>query len=124
MIMTGFAFMGQAPFHTVYLHGTVRDTNHVKMSKSLGNVIDPLDVVSAYGADALRYTVVAGMGLGADTILDPKDLERSFGPGRNFVTKLWNIGRFLLTNVRDEHVLSSRIPDKDLRARTPGSRGD
>jgi valyl-tRNA synthetase len=99
MIMNGFAFMGEAPFHTVYLHGTVRDTNHMKMSKSLGNGIDPLDVVEVYGADALRYTVIAGMGLGADTILDPKDLDRSFAPGRNFVTKLWNIGRFLLTNV-------------------------
>ena len=115
MIMTGFAFMGEAPFHTVYLHGTVRDTNHVKMSKSLGNGIDPLDVVGLYGADALRYTVVAGMGLGADTILDPKDLERSFAPGRNFVTKLWNIGRFLLTNVGDEHVLSlDAIPVNDF----------
>ncbi|MGQ0649463.1 MAG: valine--tRNA ligase [Gemmatimonadaceae bacterium] len=99
MIMTGFAFMGEAPFHTVYLHGTVRDTTHMKMSKSLGNGIDPLDVVDLYGADALRYTVIAGMGMGADTILDPNDLERSFAPGRNFVTKLWNIGRFLLTNV-------------------------
>ncbi len=106
MIMTGFAFMGEAPFNSVYLHGTVRDTNHMKMSKSLGNGIDPLDVVSLYGADALRYTVIAGMGLGADTILDPKDLERSFGPGRNFVTKLWNIGRFLLTNVGQERVES------------------
>jgi valyl-tRNA synthetase len=115
MIMTGFAFMGEAPFHTVYLHGTVRDTNHVKMSKSLGNGIDPLDVVALYGADALRYTVVAGMGLGADTILDPKDLDRSFGPGRNFVTKLWNIGRFLLTNVGDDHVLTlDSIPDNDF----------
>jgi len=115
MIMTGFAFMGEAPFHTVYLHGTVRDTNHVKMSKSLGNGIDPLDVVGLYGADALRYTVVAGMGLGADTILDPKDLERSFAPGRNFVTKLWNIGRFLLTNVGDDHVLSlDAIPVNDF----------
>ena len=115
MIMTGFAFMGEAPFHTVYLHGTVRDTNHVKMSKSLGNGIDPLDVVALYGADALRYTVVAGMGLGADTILDPKDLDRSFGPGRNFVTKLWNIGRFLLTNVGDEPVLAlTSIPDNDF----------
>jgi valyl-tRNA synthetase len=104
MIMTGYAFMGEAPFHSVYLHGTVRDTNHVKMSKSLGNGIDPIDVVALYGADALRYTVIAGMGLGADTILDPKDLERSFGPGRNFVTKLWNIGRFLLTNVGTEPV--------------------
>jgi len=115
MIMTGFAFMGEAPFHTVYLHGTVRDTNHVKMSKSLGNGIDPLDVVRLYGADALRYTVVAGMGLGADTILDPKDLERSFAPGRNFVTKLWNIGRFLLTNVGDDHVLTlDAIPANDF----------
>ncbi len=104
MIMTGFALMGEAPYHTVYLHGTVRDTKHVKMSKSFGNGIDPLDVVALYGADALRYTVIAGMGLGADTILDPNDLERSFAPGRNFVTKLWNIGRFLLTNVGSESV--------------------
>jgi valyl-tRNA synthetase len=96
MIMMGYAFVNEAPFRTVYLHGTVRDTRHVKMSKSLGNGIDPLDVVRLYGADALRYTVIAGMGLGADTILDPDDLERSFGPGRNFVTKLWHIGRFLL----------------------------
>ncbi|MGQ0641196.1 MAG: valine--tRNA ligase [Gemmatimonadaceae bacterium] len=104
MIMTGYAFMGEAPFHTVYLHGTVRDPKHLKMSKSLGNGIDPLDVVQLYGADALRYTVIAGMGLGADTILDPNDLERSFAPGRNFVTKLWNIGRFLLTNVGSDSV--------------------
>jgi valyl-tRNA synthetase len=99
MIMAGYAFMDAPPFHTVYLHGTVRDTNHVKMSKSLGNGIDPLDVVASYGADALRYTVIAGMGMGADLVLDPKDLERSFAPGRNFATKLWNIGRFLLANV-------------------------
>jgi valyl-tRNA synthetase len=104
MIMSGYAFMGEAPFRTVYLHGTVRDTNHVKMSKSLGNGIDPLDVVGLYGADALRWTVIAGMGLGADTILDPKDLERSFAPGRNFATKLWNIGRYLLMNVGDAPV--------------------
>ena len=94
MIMAGYAFMEAPPFHTVYLHGTVRDTNHVKMSKSLGNGIDPLDVVTNYGADALRYTVVAGMGMGADLMLDPRDLERSFAPGRNFATKLWNVARF------------------------------
>jgi valyl-tRNA synthetase len=105
MIMTGYAFRGEPAFRTVYLHGTVRDTNHMKMSKSLGNGIDPLDVVRDYGADALRYTVIAGMGLGADTILDPNDLERSFAPGRNFVTKLWNIGRFLLTNVGTDPVM-------------------
>ena len=106
MVMAGYAFMGDAPFHTIYLHGTVRDTDHVKMSKSLGNGIDPLDVVRLYGADALRYTVIAGMGMGADLVLDPHDLERSFAPGRNFATKLWNIGRFLLTKVGSEPVAS------------------
>ena len=98
MIMAGYAFMGDAPFHSVYLHGTARDIQGRKMSKSLGNGIDPLDVIALYGADALRYTLVAGMGLGADVFLDPADLEKTFSPGRNFATKLWNIGRFLLTN--------------------------
>jgi valyl-tRNA synthetase len=99
MIMSGIHFMGDAPYHTVYLHGTVRDMQHRKMSKSLGNGIDPLDVVRLYGADSLRWTMVAGMGLGVDVLLDPTDLEKSFAPGRNFLTKLWNIGRFLLTKV-------------------------
>ncbi|HEY7877262.1 MAG TPA: valine--tRNA ligase, partial [Gemmatimonadaceae bacterium] len=99
MVMAGHFFLGRSPFHTVYLHGTVRDMQHVKMSKSLGNGIDPLDVVRLYGADALRYTVIAGLGLGADVMLDPGNLEQSFAPGRNFVTKLWNIGRFILTNL-------------------------
>ncbi|MEO5903090.1 MAG: valine--tRNA ligase, partial [Gemmatimonadaceae bacterium] len=104
MVMGGFAFMDEAPFHTVYLHGTVRDMKHVKMSKSLGNGIDPLDVINLFGTDALRYTVIAGLGMGADVMLDPTDLEKSFAPGRNFVTKLWNIGRFLLANVGEETV--------------------
>ncbi len=99
MIMTGYEFMGRAPYHTVYLHGTVRDTQHRKMSKSLGNGIDPLDVVKLYGADALRWTLIAGMGMGADVVLDPTDLDKSFATGRNFGTKLWNIGRFLLDRV-------------------------
>jgi len=118
MIMGGFAFMGEAPFHTVYLHGTVRDMKHVKMSKSLGNGIDPLDVISLFGTDALRYTVIAGLGMGADVMLDPTDLEKSFSPGRNFVTKLWNIGRFLLTNVGEESVqpLSETSADRLRRS--------
>ncbi|HUF64836.1 MAG TPA: valine--tRNA ligase [Gemmatimonadaceae bacterium] len=98
MVMAGYEFRGEAPFHTIYLHGTVRDTQHRKMSKSLGNGIDPLDVVRLYGADALRWTMISGLGMGADVMLDPDDLERSFAPGRNFVTKLWNIGRYLLSN--------------------------
>jgi valyl-tRNA synthetase len=104
MIMSGYAFMGDAPFHSVYLHGTARDTQGRKMSKSLGNGIDPLDVVHLYGADALRWTLVSGMGLGADVVLDPADLEKSFATGRNFATKLWNIGRFLLANVGTDSV--------------------
>jgi valyl-tRNA synthetase len=104
MMMAGLHFRGAAPFHTVYLHGTVRDMQHRKMSKSLGNGIDPFEVVRRYGADALRWTAVAGLGAGADVLLDPEDLDRSFAVGRNFCTKLWNIGRFLLQNVGGEPV--------------------
>ena len=101
MIMAGLEFRGEVPFATVYLHGTVRDTQHRKMSKSLGNGIDPLDVIAKYGADALRYTVVSGMAVGTDLILDPKDLDLSFAAGRNFANKLWNAARFLLSNLDD-----------------------
>ena len=97
--MSGLHFMGEVPFTHIYLHGTVRDTQHRKMSKSLGNGIDPLEVVERYGADALRYTLVAGMSVGTDVILDPDDLETSFAPGRNFANKLWNAGRFILSNL-------------------------
>ncbi|HYT72152.1 MAG TPA: valine--tRNA ligase [Gemmatimonadales bacterium] len=100
MLMSGYHFMDRTlPFTTVYLHGTVRDTQHRKMSKSLGNGIDPLDVVRLYGADALRWTLIAGSSLGADVILDPNDLETTFAPGRNFANKLWNIGRFILAQL-------------------------
>jgi valyl-tRNA synthetase len=99
MVMAGIEFRGSIPFSTVYLHGTVRDTQHRKMSKSLGNGIDPLDVVGLYGADALRYTLVAGSAVGTDVILDPNDIESSFAPGRNFANKLWNAGRFILSNL-------------------------
>jgi valyl-tRNA synthetase len=118
MIMAGYAFMGDAPFHSVYLHGTARDTQGRKMSKSLGNGIDPLDVVGLYGADALRFTLVSGMGLGTDVFLDPADLAKTFAPGRNFATKLWNIGRFLLGNVGTESVrpFSELAPEELGRA--------
>jgi len=117
MVMSGCWFMNKAPFHTVYLHGTVRDMQHRKMSKSLGNGIDPLDVVRLYGADALRWTMVAGLGLGVDVTLDPNDLDKSFAPGRNFCTKLWNIGRFLLSRVGTEPVQSvEALPISSLTA--------
>src|SRR2546427_4673505 len=102
MLMSGYHFMDDKPFATVYLHGTVRDTQHRKMSKSLGNGIDPLDVVRLYGADALRWTLIAGSSLGADVILDPNDLETTFAPGRNFANKLWNIGRFILAQLPEQ----------------------
>src|SRR6266581_451903 len=100
MLMAGYHFMDRRlPFTTVYLTGTVRDTQHRKMSKSLGNGIDPRDVVDRYGADALRWTLIGGGSLGADVIVDPDDLETTFAPGRNFANKLWNIGRFILSQL-------------------------
>ncbi|HET9465133.1 MAG TPA: valine--tRNA ligase [Gemmatimonadales bacterium] len=99
MIMSGLHFMGQPPYTRIYLHGVVRDTQHRKMSKSLGNGIDPLEVVERYGADALRYSLISGMSVGTDVILDPKDLESTFAPARNFANKLWNAGRFILSNL-------------------------
>jgi len=101
MIMGGYHFLGDRPFTTVYLNGIVRDTHHVKMSKSRGNGIDPLEVIRGYGADALRYTVLAGSAIGTDVILDPADLETSFAAGRNFANKLWNVGRFILSNLSE-----------------------
>ena len=99
MIISGLHFMGKVPYTRIYLHGVVRDTQHRKMSKSLGNGIDPLEVVQKYGADALRYSLISGMSVGTDVILDPNDLEASFAAGRNFANKLWNAGRFILSNL-------------------------
>jgi valyl-tRNA synthetase len=112
MLMAGLQFMGEVPYTNIYLHGTVRDTLHRKMSKSLGNGIDPLEVVEKYGADALRYSLIAGMAVGTDVILDPGDLEASFAPGRNFANKLWNAGRFILSNVEGPtRPLAGSYPD-------------
>src|SRR5467141_467171 len=118
MLMSGYHFMDGKPFATVYLHGTVRDTQHRKMSKSLGNGIDPLDVVGKFGADALRWTTIAGVSLGSDLILDPNDLETTFAPGRNFANKLWNIGRFILAQLPErvqplERFERSKLPLAD-----------
>ncbi len=100
MVMVGLRVHGRGPVRRPSTcTGTVRDSQHRKMSKSLGNGIDPLDVVRLFGADALRYTLVAGSAVGTDVILDPGDLETSFAPGRNFANKLWNAGRFILSNL-------------------------
>ncbi len=104
MIMAGYHALGDTPFARVYLHGTVRDIRGRKMSKSLGNGVDPLEVVNLFGADALRFTVLASAGVGADIRLDHEDLESAFAPGRNFVNKLWNAGRFALMSLGDEPI--------------------
>ncbi len=104
MIMAGYHAMGAEPFRRVYLHGTVRDIQGRKMSKSLGNGIDPLEVVELFGADALRFTLIASAGVGADIRLDHEDLEATFAPGRNFVNKLWNVGRFALLGLGEDSV--------------------
>ena len=105
MIMAGYEFLGEAPFRTVYLHATVRDIQGRKMSKSLGNGIDPIEVVDRFGADALRFTVLSAAAVGTDIHLDPHDLEASFSSGRNFANKVWNAGRFTLMSVGDEPIL-------------------
>jgi valyl-tRNA synthetase len=96
MIMLGLYNMnGVEPFRYVYLHGLVRDARGVKMSKTRGNVVDPLDLVERYGADALRFTLVTGSSPGNDMKLQMSDLEN----GRNFANKLWNTARFVLTSI-------------------------
>ncbi len=114
MLMSGYHFMGKKPFSTVFLHGIVRDPKHRKMSKSLGNGIDPLVVVEQFGADALRWTCIANTALGQDLILDPDDLETTFAPGRNFANKLWNIGRFILSQLPRDVPAIDAVPRSQL----------
>ncbi|MBL8581464.1 MAG: valine--tRNA ligase [Rhizobiaceae bacterium] len=94
MMMMGLHFMKEEPFHTVYVHALVRDKNGAKMSKSKGNVIDPLDLISEYGADALRFTLAIMAAQGRDVKLDPARIAGY----RNFGTKLWNATRFAEMN--------------------------
>ncbi|MEE8488387.1 MAG: class I tRNA ligase family protein, partial [Gemmatimonadota bacterium] len=101
MVMAGLEFMGEVPFTDVLMHGTVRDASGRKMSKSLGNGIDPLDVVEQFGADAMRFTLVSAAALGTDMQLDHDDLEGSFKVGRNFANKIWNAVRFALSELTE-----------------------
>ncbi len=94
MMMMGLHFMGDVPFRTVFIHGLVRDERGQKMSKSKGNVVDPLSLIDAYGTDALRYSVAAAAGQGRDAKLGHKIVETN----RGFITKIWNAARFLELN--------------------------
>ncbi len=92
MVFFGIEMMGEPPFHTVYLHGTVRDAEGAKMSKTKGNVLDPTEITAEYGADALRFALVTQGSAGVDSRLSLSLVESS----RNFVNKLWNATRFSL----------------------------
>ncbi len=97
MIMMGLEFTGKVPFHTVYLHGLIRDEGGRKMSKTYGNVIDPLDVMNELGTDALRFTLLVGSTPGNDMNLSLKKVEAN----RNFANKVWNAGRFVIMAVQE-----------------------
>ena len=106
MIFSGLEHTGKAPFNTVLIHGLVRDEQGRKMSKSLGNGVDPLEVIAKYGADALRFTLVTGNSPGNDMRYSDKKVEAS----GNFANKIWNASRFMLMNLDDD--TKPVIPEK------------
>lgn len=106
MIFSSCEQMGKAPFNTVLIHGLVRDAQGRKMSKSLGNGIDPLEIIDKYGADALRFTLATGNSPGNDMRFSDEKVEAS----RNFANKLWNAARFVLMNL-DENEPAPHIPE-------------
>jgi valyl-tRNA synthetase len=101
MIMQGLEMTGEAPFHTVYLHGLIRDAEGQKMSKSKGNVVDPLVVIEEHGADALRFALLTGSTPGNDMKLSVQKVEAA----RNFANKLWNATRFVLGNLSEGYTV-------------------
>ncbi|MBQ2401904.1 MAG: valine--tRNA ligase, partial [Lachnospiraceae bacterium] len=102
MIFSGFEQMGEKPFHTVLFHGLVRDSQGRKMSKSLGNGIDPLEIIDQYGADALRLTLITGNAPGNDMRFYYERVEAS----RNFANKVWNASRFIMMNMEGKEIPS------------------
>lgn len=109
MIMAGYYFEGQIPFRDVYFTSIIRDQKGRKMSKSLGNSPDPLEIIADYGADALRFTIIYQAPLGQDVLFSMDSLEI----GRNFANKLWNAGRFLLMNY-DGDVSNAELLEDDF----------
>ncbi len=106
MIFSGFEQMGERPFKTVLFHGLVRDSQGRKMSKSLGNGIDPLEIIKTYGADALRLTLITGNAPGNDMRFYNERVEAS----RNFANKVWNATRFIMMNMEDGEEAGSEMP--------------
>ncbi|MFH2070722.1 MAG: valine--tRNA ligase [Elusimicrobiota bacterium] len=115
MIMMGLKFMGDVPFRNVYIHGIVRDIHGKKMSKSLGNVVDPLEIMKQYGTDSLRFVLTQSSTAGRDIQIS----EDSFTGARNFCNKIWNAGRFILMNTTQENT-----PRQDVSPDGPSGASD
>ena len=116
MIFSGIAQMGETPFDTVLIHGLVRDAQGRKMSKSLGNGVDPLEVIDNYGADALRFSLAMGISPGNDTRFSTEKVESA----RNFANKVWNASRFVLMNMDSREQIDPALltlPDQWILAR-------
>ena len=111
MIMLGLYTTGKVPFQHVYLHGLVRDKDRQKMSKSKGNVIDPLGVIEQYGADALRLALVVGNTPGSDIVISEEKIKGY----RNFANKVWNISRFVLLNLADGAEFDGKFTPRTAR---------
>ena len=107
MIFSGVEHMGETPFETVYIHGLVRDAQGRKMSKSLGNGIDPLEIIDQYGADALRFTLATGNSPGNDMRFSTERVEAS----RNFCNKIWNASRFIQMNLTIDKDKAAALPE-------------
>ena len=107
MVFSGYEQTGKCPFHHVLIHGLVRDSKGRKMSKSLGNGIDPLEVIDQYGADALRLTLITGNAPGNDMRFYYEQVEAS----RNFANKIWNASRFIMMNLPEEDIAEPALED-------------
>ncbi len=116
MVFSGIEQMGETPFDTVLIHGLVRDAQGRKMSKSLGNGVDPLEIIEKYGADALRFSLATGISPGNDTRYTDEKVEAS----RNFVNKVWNASRFVLMNMETREEIDAAqltLPDQWILSR-------
>ncbi len=116
MIFSGIEQMGEPPFHTVLIHGLVRDDKGRKMSKSLGNGVDPLEIIDQYGADALRFSLAMGVSPGNDTRFSIEKVESA----RNFANKVWNASRFVLMNTQTRETIEPAallLPDQWILSR-------
>lgn len=111
MVMAGLEFMDDIPFSNIYIHGTVRDATGTKMSKSLGNTIDPLSIINEFGADALRFSIISITAVGQDVFLS----REKFQSGRNFANKIWNASRLIMLNLDKDKLGGglSELPGKE-----------